>query len=210
MGAPMTGTTPVNQPTSAGRTRSTRLLPLILAVAAAVIIAAVAFGANGFGGNDTPEPTDKPVPSGSPKPTPTLAPTPEPTNAPTPNPTPQVIPITLETADGHRIDLDIVDNSGKVLRAHTEKARSGASIEWGTVKVENVDAETLRFTWTNTPGSGKMFMTIDAEAGLFVLVQQKYEGDSIATDRFVEITFDGPISADDIEVSLTTANNVDA
>ena len=188
-------------------------------LAAGVILTAAACAA--VGGAPTATPVG-PVPataSPSPSPTATAVPetpvpaTPSPTPAPAPTPKPTALPsdagndgmpmtVNLANATNHKVYVDIVDQSGKVVSATSGRPGDGATVATGALKVENVDARTLRLTWTDIPGDNALSLYIDKSLTHFVLVQPEHEGDSSPFDRILILKFSGSVSARKIEAVL--------
>jgi hypothetical protein len=112
------------------------------------------------------------------------------------------IKVDLVNATDDNVYVDIVDQSGKLVSARSGQPGDGASVATGTIKVENVDAQTLRFTWTDIPGDNALALYIDKTATHFVLVQPEHAGDSIPFDRILIMKFSQPISAKSIQVVL--------
>jgi len=186
-------------------------LAIILLVVAAIAVAAIGFG--GFGrGNSGGGPLPTGSPSASPSPSPSASPPPSvtPTPKPTRDPNAPPIKVRLTASNGSTYDLDIVDYSQLIKAAEGGVAGDGASVEWGTVKVEQLDSTTLRLTWVNTPGSGRGWMTLDEAGRRIVIVQPEFEGDSIAFDRVLVLEFAEAVEADDFEIVLITSNHADS
>jgi len=165
----------------------------------------------------TPAPSEMPEPTAAPvvTPAPTEAPvvTPEPSEAPavTPEPTDgggdaMPIKVDLANATGNDVYVDIVDASGRLVDAVSGTPGDGMSVEPYTLHVENVDERTLRLTWVDFPIDNALALyIIDDEAGLhFVLVQPEPANgsDAVGFDRELLLTFDGAVSAGDIEPIL--------
>jgi hypothetical protein len=203
-------TNPTTRPTS-----SVRSIQLAVVALAAVAVVIAAYGFGGFGRNSGgagPLPTGSPTasPSGSPSVSPSPVATPTPTPKPTRDPNAPPIKVRLTTANGNVIDLDIVDYSQLIVAAEAGVPGDGASVEWGSVKVEQLDSRTLRLTWTNTPGDGRMWMTLDEAGRKLVLAQPEFDGDSIAFDRVLVLAFAEDVEADEFEIILITSNHADS
>jgi len=192
-----------------------RAVPAIL-LAAGIILAA---GCAAVGGGPTATPV-APVPaSASPIPSPTPAPatpTPVPATpspAPTPKPTPAPsdpgndgMPITVNLDNGtqDKVYIDIVDQSGKVVSATSGHPGDRAALPPGTLEVANVDARTLRLTWSDIPGDNALSLYIDKSLSHFVLVQPEHDGDTIGYDRILILKFSVSVSARYIDAVLQT------
>lgn len=148
-----------------------------------------------------------PSPIGQPVATPTTAPVATPTPAPSDGGG-DAMPLTvdLENVTGADIEVDIVDRTGTVTGAVSGTPGDGASVEPYTLLVENVDDRTLRLTWVDFPIDNDLGLYIDQTSdGLrFVLVQPEptEATDAVAFDRILELTFDAPVSADEVEAFL--------
>jgi hypothetical protein len=143
------------------------------------------------------------------------APVPSPTSAPigTPIPAPSdgggdAMPmiVDLENATGADVDVDVIDHTGTLADAVSGTPGDGASVEPYTLLVENVDDRTLRLTWVDFPIDNDLALFIDeTTTGLrFVLVQPEptESSDAMAFDRILELTFDAPVSAGQVEAIL--------
>jgi hypothetical protein len=136
--------------------------------------------------------------------TPTSSPSSEPIESEKPGR--DAIPLTVdlvnETDDA--VYVDIADNSGLLVDAVSGVPHDGVSVESYTLKVENIDARTLRLTWSDYAIPNALALYIDESARRFTLVQPEPKGDvdAIAHDRILILTFSEPISADDIEAIL--------
>jgi hypothetical protein len=209
-----------------GRGRTT-VVALGAAIAGIVVIAAIALGGRGNGGGNavgvplpgtspSAAPIVTPVPSAAPA---TPVPTAEPTEVPqdTPNDIPpdeptdggsDAMPLTvnLENATGADIRVDIVDRTGFLVDAASGTPGDGVSVATYTLKVENVDAKTLKLTWSDYPIDNALALYIDEIPGgyRFLLVQPDptTTTDAIAFDRELVLTFSGPISASQVEAFL--------
>jgi hypothetical protein len=103
--------------------------------------------------------------------------------------------VNLANATNDKVYVDIVDQSGKVVSATTGHPGGGATVATGTLKVEQVDARTLRLTWTDIPGDNALGLYIDKTLTHFILVQPQHDGDSIPYDRILILKFSAPVSA---------------
>ena len=193
------------------RTRSLR--PLVGALVLVAVVAVVATGAFGR----TPTATPSPVPS------PTLAPTPAPTVVPVP--VPSVPPSTPPAADadfdvalrdltGHDVSVVIEDKTGSLVKAESGNPGDGMSVRWFDVRVENIDAETLRVVWV---GLGRDEVVrlgvshVDGKIRLrFVQAAPPAYSDATGYDRVLNLKFDVPVRSEDvlatIQAGLDTAD----
>lgn len=190
---------------------------ILVVAAGAILVAAIGFG--GFGRNNgggaplpSGSPTASPSAPSSPSPSPSVTPSPVVTPSPKPTRDPNAPPIKvrLTASDGHTFDLDIVDYSMLVKAAEGGVPGEGASVDWGKVKVEQLDSRTLRLTWVNLPGSGRGWMTVDEAGRKIVIAQPEYFGDTFASDRVLVLEFIEDVDADDFEIHLITSNHADS
>jgi hypothetical protein len=152
----------------------------------------------------TPSPTVIPSPTATPVPaTPSQAPSVKPTAAST-DPASDAIPMKVDLANAthHKVYVDIVDQSGKVVGGTSGKPGDGATVATKTLKVENIDSKTLRLTWTDIPGNNALGLYIDKSLTHFVLVQPEHDGDSIPFDRILILKFSQAVSAQNIDAVL--------
>lgn len=104
--------------------------------------------------------------------------------------------VVLATATGHRVTIDILDESGHVVAARSGQPGDGASVPFGTVVAENVDARTVRLTWSDTPGDAKLGLYVDEAVDVVLVIRpERPAGDAIAFDRVLVVEFDRPVDA---------------
>jgi ABC-type amino acid transport substrate-binding protein len=193
--------------------RSIAIVGLLAVAATSVAIGAMAasamtsppprggdFGVVVAGSSAAPSPT----PSARASSAPTSSPSSEPVESEKPGR--DAIPLTVdlvnETDDA--VYVDIADNSGLLVDAVSGVPHDGVSVESYTLKVENIDARTLRLTWSDYAIPNALALYIDESARRFTLVQPEPKGDvdAMAHDRVLILTFSEPISAEDIEAIL--------
>ena len=147
---------------------------------------------------------------------PTTAPTVPPTPAPTPDPTPAATPtptakptgpigsahvkLTVATADV--VTIDVTDASTTMVRAKSGKPGDGATVETYALIVKNLTPTTIRLTWTGGPCDSANQLFIDKGRKQLLLVQPGCSGDSVATDRILDLTFSTPIKASTLDAYL--------
>ena len=124
----------------------------------------------------------------------------------TPEPTDggdDAMPLTvdLETADGHDVYVDIVDRYGLLESAESGHPAEGMSVEPYTLEIENLDERTLKLTWVDFGIDNALELHFFQDGKVFVMVQPDPDGDvdAMGFDRELILTFEEPISADDIE-----------
>lgn len=177
-----------------------RALPAAaLLIALVAVIAVVASGALGRAGDPSPSPSVPP--SATPTPKPTTSPT------PTPSPTPDgIFNLDLDTVDDHDVTIVVDDRTGTVVDATSGNARDGMSVRWFDMKVENVDAQTLRLTWVGLPRDETVRLFVIEEQGkvklAFVQAAPPINSDAMGYDRVLVLKFDAPVRAADVTWSM--------
>jgi hypothetical protein len=201
--------------------RSRALPAASVLIAVVAVIAIVASGALARGGDSGPgaQPSSPPsnpptsVPTGTPEPT--TAPTPDPTAEPTPEPNDGVFEVDVNTPDNHDVSVIVEDASGSITDVTSGNPGDGMSVRWFDMKVENVDPNTLQLTWVGLPFDQdvQLFVAMRDDGRLRLRMVQPgppANSDAIGFDRVLNLTFDQPISADDvlptIQESLDTAD----
>jgi len=177
-----------------------RHLSLALAgLAVALTVGACSAGA-GSGAPSAPPASNPPV--ATPRPSQPAQPTPEPSE----DPGSDAMPLTVDlvTADDHDVRVDIVDHSGRLVGARSGRPAEGISVDTGRVDVQNVDDRTLRLTWSDFAMDNALALYIDESGATAILVQPGPVGavDAIGADRQLVLTFDAPIKAGDLRISV--------
>lgn len=206
-------------PRTAGPKRSALILVLGAVVVTGSVAAAIALGGDGSTGSVDPSTAPSLAPAVTPTPVATPVATPLPTAKPTapatPKPTTEVEPsvppvdampltVDLETLTPHHVHVDIADLSGKLVSAVSGTPTASAPFDMYILKVENIDARTLRLTWVDRPGDNALALYINEDASRFLMIQPEHDtqGDTILHDRVLILTFRDPISASDVEPFL--------
>jgi hypothetical protein len=187
----------------------------IVALLAGVVLAAVvALAANAaFGrGTSSPEPSSPPVVTPSPEPSdepstpPSDEPSEEPSEQPSEPPTDGPTKIALENLTGHDVFIAIDDDTGTIVEAQSGTPGDGMSVRWLDVKVENIDADTLRVVWVGLPRDEVVYLdvsTVDDKVRLrFVQDGPPPYSDAIGFDRILELSFDQPVRSEDVLTSI--------
>ncbi|MGZ9160323.1 MAG: hypothetical protein ACXW4T_04070 [Candidatus Limnocylindrales bacterium] len=184
------------------RTPSRSLIAAALAIAVIVVLAAMASGALGR------TPTPSPVPSTPPSAQPTVVPTPVPSPVPSDVADGPIV-VDLDTADANDVSVEIDDATGVVVKATTGRARDGMSVRWGEIDVQNVDADTLKLTWSGWPMDEVIDLDITADGDGYALAfSQKLpypNTDAMGADRVLVLDFDHAVDAADISASFSPA-----
>lgn len=184
-----------------------RFLPLSAIVLVATIGAACTT-AGAEAGSQAPSatpPVATPQPS-TPAPSRPPASTPGPTAQPSDGTPTRVV---LESRAADHVTIDILDKSGRIVRAESGHPAEGASVPGGQLKAESIDARTLRLTWTDLPGDNELGLYLNETASVMLVIQPDHDGDAMALDRVLIVEFDRPVSADDfllgVQEGLDTA-----
>ncbi len=155
------------------------------------------------------------APSPAPSTPPTVAPSVPPTVSPSVQPSVEpsdgggdAMPLTvvLDNATDADVYVDIVDRTGGLTLAESGTPGDGASVAPYTILVQNLDERTLRLTWSDYPIDNALELYLDRTASgiRILLVQPEPTGatDAMAFDRVLDLTFDAPVSAGDVEAFL--------
>jgi hypothetical protein len=195
---------------SSGTLRPAALVLAGLALATVAVVAIAAGPARPAGARASIPPTPSASPS-APAPDPTAVPTPvitpkppapvgtpkPPVSEPSADPEEHPIKVRLDTFDGHRVSVDIVDRTGSIVRAVTGKPGDNPSADG--LAVTNIDDRTLRLTWVDFPIDNELTLFVDEVDGRlwFLLIQPPPTGttDAVGMDRQLVLTFDHAVDA---------------
>jgi hypothetical protein len=186
------------------RSNTRTMLAIIGAVVLASVVALAANAAFGRGATPSPTPNTPPTvaPSRPPSDPPTPTPSPEPSDPPADGPT----KVALENLTGDDVSVEIDDQTGGVVRAESGMPGDGMSVRWFDVKVENIDADTLRVVWVGLPRDEVVGLTVSVVDGMthlaFVQDAPPANSDALGYDRILELTFDQPVRSEDISTSV--------
>lgn len=176
---------------------------VVAILGAAVLFSAIALGATAvFGRNvaPAPEPTDPPIVQ--PSAPPTTPPSQEPSDPPADGKT----TVALENLTDNDVSVEIDDQTGSIVKAESGTPGDGMSVRWFDVKVENVDADTLRIVWVGLPRDEIVKLGasyVDGKLRLrFVQDGPPANSDATGYDRILELSFDAPIRAEDVLTSV--------
>jgi hypothetical protein len=183
--------------TSTFRGRALPAAALLLALVA--VVAVVASGALGRAGDP-----GKPYPSAPPSNPPTS--TPKPTPTPSGAPANGIFDVDLKTVDDTDVTIVVDDATGTVVKASSGDPGDGMSVRWFDMKVENVDAKTLRLTWVGLPVDAQARLLVSRDDGKlrlrFFQPAPPINSDALGHDRILVLMFDEPVSADDVVYSF--------
>ena len=171
-----------------------------------VLSLVVVFAADAAYGH-RPAPSAPPV--SSPTQSPVVEPTPtpaQPAAAPSERPAGGDIVVALKNLTGDDVSVVIDDATGKLGVVSSGTPGDGMSVRWFDVKVENIDAETLRVVWVGLPRDEVIRLTISEVDGTiqlaFVQEAPPANSDALGFDRVLELSFDLPVRADDVVTSV--------
>ena len=180
-------------------------LPVSAMVLGVLVFAVIAGGALGRAA-DPGSPSPSIVPSASPSVAPSPKPSATPSVAPSDDPADGSIVIKLDIATSHDVSVVIDDETGRLVKASSGRAGDGMSVRWYTMAVENVDAETLRVTWSGYSVDDELELRVHEVAGKIALSLVQAgplpNTDALGADRVLVLEFDRPVSAEDVVTSV--------
>jgi hypothetical protein len=142
----------------------------------------------------------------SPSPSPIATPSPLPSPKPTDDLSDGSVRIPLDVANDDEVFVTVEDWSRLVAEARSARAGDGMSVRWYEMKVENLDAETLRVTWVGFPVDDEVLLRIQPMDGGYdlTLVQPgpPPNSDALGFDRVLVLKFHQPVSAEDVSTSV--------
>ena len=176
-----------------------RLAPVLAGAAIAAVLAACSASV----GAAPRQPPAVPAPDSPAPATPAPAPS---QGAENPSTDPQPMRVELESTSGQDVYVDIVDRAGTIERAVTGRPGEGVSVGSDTIQVENLDARTLRLSWSDFPIDNGLSLFVDP-VGIgyrLLMIQPAPTGpaDAMGEDRILELQFDHEISAAEVEAFI--------
>jgi hypothetical protein len=148
-------------------------------------------------------PADLPI--ATPVATPTIAPA-RPTAVPSGSPTAGDIAVPLKNLTGDDVSVVIDDKTGTLDVASSGTPGDGMSVRWFDVKVENIDADTLRVVWVGLPRDEIVELAITQADGTirlaFVQDAPPANSDALGFDRVLELSFEGPVRSEDVVTTV--------
>jgi hypothetical protein len=185
------------------------VLPLAAVLALLAVLILVAGGVLGRGVDPSGSPAPSDAPSIAPSVQPRATPVPSPTLKPTDGPSDGPFKLDLENLTGDDVSVVIDDETGTLSGAASGIPGDGMSVRWFDVKVENLDAETVRITWVGLPRDEELTLAISAVDGryqlLLVQAAPPANSDALGFDRIVDLRFESPVSAADVDVTIEEA-----
>jgi hypothetical protein len=139
---------------------------------------------------------------------PTVAPTTprEPSVAPSEPLTAGDLAVPLKNLTGDDVSIVIDDATGTLDVASSGTPGDGMSVRWFDVKVENIDADTLRVVWVGLPRDEVVRLVIAEVGGTlhlsFVQDAPPANSDALGFDRVLELSFGEPVRSEDVVTSV--------
>jgi hypothetical protein len=103
------------------------------------------------------------------------------------------IDVALVTTAGPAATATVIDRSGSLLGAASGQPGEGGSVPFGTITaIERFseDPFIIQITWTDMPCATTYTVTINQDLSTLVIRRADCEGDAIALDRVLQLTFD--------------------
>jgi hypothetical protein len=145
----------------------------------------------------------------SPSTSPEVTAPPTPTATPAPSGSPIAEALELDVATAHHVTVVVDDQTGRLVKAASGRAGDGMSVRWGSAEVVNVDDHTLRVTWVGLPGDQQIALAIGDASGAVTLAFEQPAppeySDATGFDRVLVLQFAGPVPADAVTVTFSTA-----
>lgn len=121
------------------------------------------------------------------------------------------INVVLDTADGHDVDVDIVDYPGVIEGGRSGRHADGVSIAFEDIDVQAVDARTIQLTWSDFAMDSDLTLYVHRTDAGFRLVLIRPEPtkdvDAIGADRQLLVTFEQDIALDDLVVEVQSGED---
>jgi hypothetical protein len=149
-----------------------------------------------------------------------LAPTQVPVATPAPTQVPSEAPsgsplaigtVKLDVALGHDVSVVVTDRGAGLVGARTGRAGDGMSVRWGTATVRNLDPRTIEVTWAGYPRDETVGLVVEpAGDGVHLRFGQAApypNTDAMGADRVMVLAFADAVSAADVAVEFTTADD---
>jgi hypothetical protein len=185
------------------------VLPLAAVLAVIAVLILVAGGVLGRGVDASASPASSGTPSIPPRVPPRATPAPSPTLKPTDGPSDGPFKVDLENLPGDDVSVVIDDETGTLSGAASGIPGGGMSVRWFDMKLENLDAETVRVVWVGLPRDEELTLAISAEDGryqlLLVQAAPPANSDALGFDRILDLRFESPVSAADVDVTIEEA-----
>ena len=177
-----------------------RALP-ILAALGLILVAALAVASIGGLFDQRPvvvPPVTTPSTSASPIATPQAAPS-------AVSPSPLVMSVELIGFGGRALStIEVVDESGTLVDAHTGQPAEDPSDPSPDVANDPADPTTVVLTWYGILDDTDRRLTIAPDGRTMTLDELAGCGDLVPVNRVLELTFNGPVPADDVAVTIVT------
>ena len=178
-----------------------RVLPIVVALGLLLVAALAVASAGGW--FDQRPVLVPPVQT----PSPTIAPTASPSipvASPLPTPvSPVVISVDLVGFGGRDLStIEVVDESGTLVGARTGQSAEDPSEPNPTVVNDPADPATVVLTWYGLLADTDRRLTIAPDGRTMTLDTLQGCGDLVPVNRVLELTFSGPVPADEVTVTI--------
>lgn len=181
-------------------------LPVAALLAVVAVLVLVAGGAFGRGVDPSPSPSAPATPGTPSTPQPSVQPSAPSTPKPTEAPSDGKVQVDLDNETENDVSVVIDDQTGGLVGGVSGQPGDGMSVRWFDSIVENIDAKTLRVVWVGLPRDEELSLTITGKPGAYQLrlVQDAppANSDAVGFDRILVLSFDSPVSAADVEMSI--------
>jgi hypothetical protein len=151
----------------------------------------------------TPRPSEPASPA-SPSPA-----SPSPSSPAKPSASPSSDPVSvieLDSASGHDVKADVIDQIGSLVSARSGKPGDGMSVRWHDSIVRQAGPQAIEVTWVAFARDEHIGIGIhDLDGPLTVVIVQggPYpDTDALGEDRVVILSFDHPVVASDVAVEI--------
>jgi hypothetical protein len=187
---------------SASRSLALPVSAIVLGVLVLAVVAGGALGRAADPGSPSPSVVPSAPASVAPSPKPSATPSVAPSDVPADGP----IVVKLDVATPHDVSVVINDETGRLVKASSGRAGDGMSVRWYTMAVENVNAETLRLTWSGYSVDDELELRVHEVDGKIALSLVQAgplpNTDALGADRVLVLEFDRPVSAEDVVTSV--------
>lgn len=140
-------------------------------------------------------------------PTPSTPPASDPPVASPSAPSGQDVVVDLETVGGGPVRAVVRDSTGRVSGASTGSPADGVSVDFDDVRVESIDGDSIRLTWSDYPAPNEYTVLVSSGEGgqiSIAITRPEPSGatDSIALDRVLVLDFSDAVSPADVVASI--------
>lgn len=182
----------------------------VVGVAFAVLVSRPSAPAGGGAGPSAPIATPRPsAPENPTSPGPSAPAKPSTAPVPSPSSDPSEAPgsvIELESASGHSVKADVIDQVGSLVKAESGHPGDGMSVRWHDSIVRQAGPNAVQITWVAFARDEHIALGVhELDGPLTVVIVQAgpyANTDALGEDRVVTLTFDRPVDAADLVVQV--------